>query len=220
MPEIMWSSPRLELRELLGERHADLGDLYEQAIDALSRAPLTRPRLMVTGHCIREMCSALPEVLGYSMAGRSDVNRPAKELYLAWTDVFDLTSEEHEGDGDSLRPVPLTVYRAARAVAAAAAEATRNSRNLTSVLATGQPHEDSAPVERLHRAIEFFRHWTHRTDYSEPLRALPAVGRVSTELVVIEEALLTRLGNIADRARALREILAGTRRGVPEVRDD
>jgi len=41
---------------------------------------------------------------------------------------------------------------------------------------------------------------------------LPSVEKVEMELRIIEESLLTRLGNMANRARAIRKIIANANR--------
>ena len=139
--------------------------------------------------------------------------RPALGLFQAWTGENLALAGIDDEDDDTPRAIPAGVFRAARAVAAAAAIGNQNARELTAILATGQiGNLDAAPVKRLHRAIEFFRKWTHARDYSKPERTLPTEEIVELELRIIEEAMLTRLGNMADRARAMRDLLAKANR--------
>jgi hypothetical protein len=183
-------------------------------ITHLSARPLSHPRLMIAGHCLRELASKLPRALGDPVKDRSDVSRPALELFRAWTgENLDLADAMDDGDDDTPRAVPAGIFRAARAVVAAAAVGNQNARELTALLATGQiGNLDDGAVKRLHRAIEFFRGWTHARDYSQPERTLPTWEIVELELRIIEEAMLTRLGNMADRARAVRDIIAKANR--------
>lgn len=217
MANIEWTADRLALRELLSQNHPDLDELYGQAVDSLAHKP-TLPRLLVAGHCVRELCSALPRVLGDPVEPRTDVNRPARELFLAWpADDLGLATVGNADTDDTPRAVSADLFRAARAVAAAAAEGNRKSRELTAIVATGQvAGVDDAAMKRLHKAIEFFRKWTHGTDYSKPQRSLPSAHQVEGELRILEDALLTRLGNMADRARAVREIMADANRRTTE----
>jgi hypothetical protein len=176
---------------------------------------------MIAGHCLRELFNRLPRVLGDPVKPRSDVSRPALELFQAWTGadlgLADLGSE----DDDTPRAIPASVYRAARDVAAAAAAGNQKARELTAILATGQiGNLDDAPLRRLHQAIEFFRKWTHAHDYSEPERTLPSKDAIELELRIIEDAMLTRLGNMADRARAVRDTLAKANRRATAGADE
>ncbi|HUZ56905.1 MAG TPA: hypothetical protein VMU94_30845 [Streptosporangiaceae bacterium] len=213
---VVWTADRTALLDLLRQVHSDLGELYLQAVGALCQEQLSHPRLMIAGHCLRELFSKLPRTLGDPVKDRSDVNRPALELFRAWTgENLDLADVVGDEDDDSPRAVPAGVFRAARVVAAAAAVGNQNARELTAMLATGQiGNLDDGAVKRLHRAIEFFREWTHARDYSKPERILPTGEIVELELRIIEEAMLTRLGNMADRARAMRDIIAKANRRV------
>ena len=199
--------------DLLSQVHPDLGELYFQAVGALSQPEMSHPRLMIAGHCLRELFSKVPRVLGDPIKDRSDVSRPALKLFQVWADEgMDLADGDDEDDATP-RAISADVFRAARAVAAAAAVGNQNSREMTAILATGQVGNlDEAAVKRLHQAIEFFRSWTHARDYSRPDRMLPTADIVALELRIIEEAMLTRLGNMADRARAMRDRLADANR--------
>jgi hypothetical protein len=206
---VPWTADRTALLDLLRQNHPDLGELYFQAVEALSHEQLVQPRLMVAAHCLRELFSNLPRHLGDPVKNRSDVNRPALELFRSWVDAgLTLTSSDGKSD-DTPRAVPAGVFRSARAVAAAASDGNRNARELTALLATGQVGDlDDAPVKRLHTAIEFFRGWAHARDYSKPARVLPSDKQIELELRIIEEALLTRLGDMTDRAREMRRYIA------------
>jgi hypothetical protein len=211
---VSWSADRTALLHLLRQHHYDLGELYFQAVEALSHDELIQPRLMVAGHCMRELFSNLPRVLGDPMKERTDVNRPALELFRAWTaENLALAAPADDGTDDTPRAVPAVVFRAAQAVALAASGGNQTARELTAILATGQlGNLGDASVNRLHAAIKFFRSWTHAGDYSKPDRVLPSDEQVELELRIIEEALLTRLGNMADRARVMRDIIANANR--------
>jgi hypothetical protein len=217
---VAWTADREALLGLLSQTQPDLGELYFQAIEALSREALSHPRLMIAGHCLRELFSKLPRVLGDPIKDHSDVSRPALELFHVWTGENLALAGVDDADDDTPRAVPAGVFRAARAVAVAASVGNQNARELTAILATGQiGNLDDAPVKRLHQAIGFFRKWTHARDYSEPERTLPTGEIVELELRIIEEAMLTRLGNRADRVRAVRGFIAKANRratgGVP-----
>jgi hypothetical protein len=209
---VLWTADRAALLDLLRQVHPDLGELYLHAVEVLCQDQLSHPRLMIAGHCLRELASKLPRTLGDPVKDRSDVSRPALELFRAWTGE-NLELGDADEDDDTPRAVSAGVFRSARAVAAAAAVGNQNARELTALLATGQiGNLDDGAVKRLHLAIEFFRAWTHARDYSQPERALPSWDIVELELRIIEEAMLTRLGNMADRARAVREIIAKANR--------
>lgn len=218
---ITWTPARKELRALLHDLHADAADLYAQAVEALGGTPLSRPRLMIGSHCVRELVPTLLEVQQIGKPPRANDSRAAKELSVAWT-AYGLrlepeVDEANHADGD-LRPVPQEIYVAARVTAAAGAQGSQNARVITALLALGQESDiNTAPLRRLHKAIQQFTSWSHRRDYSKPLGTLPTVDEVEAQLRVVEEALLTRFANRADRVSALREQLRQANRRGEEV---
>jgi hypothetical protein len=215
---IRWTPARKELRALLHDLHVDVADLYTQAIEALGSTPFSRPRLMIGSHCVRELVPTLLEVQSIGRPPRANDSRAAKELSDAWT-AYGLRLEPEVDEAnfaeDDLRPVPHVVYIAARATAAAGAQGGQNARTITALLALGQESDvNTAPLRRLHKAIQQFTAWSHRRDYSKPSGQLPPVDEVESQLLVIEEALLTRFANRADRVSTLREQLRkANRRG-------
>lgn len=218
---ITWTAARKELRTLLHDTHTDVADLYAQAVEALSTVPISRPRLMIGAHCLRELVPTLLEVQQVGKPPRANDSRAAKDLSDAWT-AYGLRLDPEADDathaeGD-LRPVPHEVYVAARVTAAAGAQGSQNARTVTALLALGQESDiHSAPLRRLHKAIQQFTAWSHRRDYTKPSGKLPAIHEVDGQLRVIEEALLTRFANRADRVSALREQLRRANRRGKEV---
>jgi len=172
---------------------------------------------MIGAHCIRELIAMLPHLLGDQRQPRANIERAAKELSAAWENAGLRPPEAGSGEDDQAAPraVPHTVYRAAFDVVAVAVEGTQNSRRLTATIATGESLAANAPqIDRLHREIEKFRRWCHRTDYTRPHVALPPEEEVESALNTIEHALLGRLGNMADRvAVVLSAVEAANRRG-------
>lgn len=218
---ITWTPARKELRALLHDLHADVADLYAQAVGALGSIPFSRPRLMIGSHCVRELVPTLLEVQQIGKPPRANDSRAAKELSDAWVAhrlrLEPEVDEANYADGD-LRPVPQEIYVAARVTAAAGAQGSQNARVITALLALGQKSDiNTAPLRRLHTAIQQFTSWSHRRDYSKPLGTLPTVDEVEAQLRVVEEALLTRFANRADRVSALREQLRQANRRGEEV---
>jgi hypothetical protein len=215
---ITWTPARKELRTLLHDLHTDAADLYAQAVGALGSTPLSRPRLMIGSHCVRELVPTLLEIQQIGKPPRANDSRAAKELSVAWAaHRLRLEPEVDEANyvDDDLRPVPHGVYVAARLAAAAGAQGSQNAREITALLALGQQSDiNTAPLRRLHTAIQQFTSWSHRRDYSKPSPKLPAVDEIESQLRVVEEALMTRFANRADRVSALREQLRqANRRG-------
>lgn len=206
LPEL-WTDARQEISDLLQEKDSDAAELYRAGVAALVD-PLTRPALMIAGHCVRELIKVLPVILGYPTIERADASRAARELYRQWmTSGLPLSSDE--GIETAAVTVSLDVLVAAREVANAGAEGSQNSLELTALIVTGLTSEArTASVRRVHKSIEFFREWAHARDYTKPARSVPERSGVLAEMEVIEEALLNRLGNMADRAKSIREILA------------
>jgi hypothetical protein len=220
--KIEWTSARKELRGLLHDLHPHLADLYDQAIESLSTTPLTRPRLMIGSHCIRELVPSLLEVQHIARPPRSNDTRATRLLSEAWN-AHELRLESDDDDevkigADELRPIPHGVYVAARAAAAAGAEGSQNARTVTALLALGQATEiRTAPLNRLHSAIQDFTSWSHRRDYTQPLAEVPQIEEIDERLRIFEEALLTRFANRADRVSALREVLKQANRPGGEL---
>jgi hypothetical protein len=211
-----WTVMRTEILALVEDKDTDAAQLYRTAVEALA-APLTRASLMIISHCIRELVKVLPAILGYPTIERADASRSARELYRQWT-VSDLPlASDGASEADAVS-VPVDVFVAAREVANAGAEGSKNSRELSALIVTGQPGEvDSASVRRVHKSIELFRRWAHARDYTQPVRPVPPVDRVLRELEIIEEALMNRLGNMADRAKTVREFLAVANRKLDDA---
>lgn len=206
IPPELWTDARQEIFALLHEKDPDAAELYRAAVAALVD-PLTRPALMIAGHCVRELIKVLPVILGYPTIEHADASRAARELYQQWT-----TSGLPLSPDEVIETAAVSlddVLAAAREVANAGAEGRQNSLELTALIVTGLASEaGTASVRHVHNSIERFRGWAHARDYTKPERKLPERSRVLAELEVIEEALLNRLGNMADRAKSVREILA------------
>lgn len=215
----LWTGPRQEIFDLLQEKDPDAAELYRAGVAALV-VPLTRPALMIAGHCVRELIKVLPVILGYPTIERADASRAARELYRHWT-ASGLPLSPDEGIETEAVAVSLEVLAAARVVANAGAEGSQNSLELTALIVTGLTSEvRTASVRRVHKAVELFREWAHARDYTKPARSVPERSGVLAELEVIEEALLNRLGNMADRAKSIREILAAANQTLDGDTDD
>jgi hypothetical protein len=211
-PSKYWTELRQEILSLLEEKDADAAELYRTAVESLT-TPLTRPALMITGHCVRELIKVLPVVLGYPVIERADASRSARELSKQWTASGLPLSDDDGASEPEAVALPIEVVIAAREVANAGAAGSRNSRELTALIVTGLTSDaETASVKRVHKSIEMFRQWAHARDYTKPARPVPALERVVGELEIIEEALMNRLGNMADRAKSVRELLAGANR--------
>jgi hypothetical protein len=166
---------------------------------------------MVGSHCIRELVPSLLEAQQIDRPVRANDSRAAKELHSAWAAhrlPLEPEGEEANTPGETLRPIPHAVYIAACAAASAGAQGSENARTVTALLALGQATQtNTAPLRRLHAAIEDFKSWTHRRDYSKPLPEVPPTEKVDAQLRIFEEALLTRFANRGDRVTTLREVL-------------
>jgi hypothetical protein len=214
-PPERWTARRRQIVALLGDRDADAAQLYRTAIDGLAGS-LTHASLMVTGHCIRELIKVLPVILGYPIIERADASRSVRELYRQWAES-ELPLASDDLSEAQVISVPVCVFAAAREAANAGAKGNNNSRKLTAMIVTGQTGDaDIASVKRVHTSIELFREWAHARDYTKPLGPVPAIARVLQELEIIEEALLNRLDNMADRAKTVRELLAIANRKLDE----
>jgi hypothetical protein len=213
-----WTDTRREIEAHLREKDSDAGDLYRTAIDGLTQ-PLTHASLMVIGHCVRELIKVLPVILGYPLIERADSSRSARELHRHWV-AAELPLTPDGSIDNAMVSVPGAVYSAARDVANAGANGAQNSRELTALIVTGQRGDAAtASVARVHKSIEFFRQVTHARDYTKPPGPLPIMAKVGQELAIIDEALINRLANLADRAKSVRDLLAAANRKHDEVEE-
>ncbi|MDQ4214745.1 hypothetical protein [Microbacterium capsulatum] len=212
----VWTNVRRELAVNLKSRDQDAAELYETAIQRLV-SPLTRASLMVISHCVRELIKVLPVILGYPVVERADASRSARELHRHWV-AASLQLDAEQAIEAAAVSVPSEVFVAARDAAIAGADGSKNSRELTAIIVTGFASEvDTASVARVHKSIEFFRGLAHARDYTQPAKPVPKVDRVIRELEIIEEALMNRMTNMADRAKTVRELLANANRKRDEA---
>lgn len=205
---ISWTPARQKLCSLLEDVHPDAAVLYSQAVDALRAEPRSWPMLMIGSHCIRELVPTVVSAQRLPIPDRADNSKTSKALAQAWSRYdlgFQADATDAKMSDDERRAVPNAVYIAAREAAEAGGRATRNSRTITALLATGHDNDiDAASLQRLHDAIGRFRGWPHHLDYTKPPLDIPPASEISRLLCVLEEALLTRFENRGDRVTNLR----------------
>jgi hypothetical protein len=105
--------------------------------------------------------------------------------------------------------VTPTVYQAVREVALAANSITMNNRHQNALLVAGQREAAQIPaVRRFHEAItKGFMKWVHFHEHGSGIMTTTDPARVEQELVIVEQALLTRLGDLAERIDTLRSVI-------------
>jgi hypothetical protein len=208
--EVGWTPERKQLLRLLTELNVEPAELYAKAIDELAQKPLTRARLMVAAHCMRELCRCLVEVQQFARPVRANVDALAKQLADAWLAANMSFEPDPEGAVEpGARTVTNEIFVRAQATAAEANQGSKNARRATALATTGQDLDLTAgPIARVHHAVMKFTRWSHYQQYTGYESGLPPIAAVEPELRVIEEALLTRHANRADRVRDVRTALA------------
>lgn len=202
-----WTEARTQIFSLLDAKDSDAAELYKTAVESLA-GRLTGASVLVGAHCVRELIKVLPVILGYPAIERADASRAARELNRAWLEAGLPRAPEGAPQGEVVS-VPRVVYVSVIDVVNAGASGSKNSRELTSLIVTGQSRDPEAPpVQRVHRSIEMFRGLAHARDYTKPAGPLPSQEHLLGELAIIEEALLNRLANMADRAKTVYGLLA------------
>src|ERR1700689_259293 len=78
-----WSPARRERRIRLAGASIDLAELYEAAVDLLG-APAAPARMLLLGHCIREVSNRLPNILRPDLPERSEQDKAVAALVGVW----------------------------------------------------------------------------------------------------------------------------------------
>lgn len=92
-----WSPARRARRSRLAEASRDLADLYEVAIDLVGN-PDAPARMLLLGHCMREIGNRLPEILNPDLPGRSKLDKAVQSLVADWRAAGPRLSEVEQSD--------------------------------------------------------------------------------------------------------------------------
>ena len=97
----------------LAETSRDLADLYEVAIDLVAN-PDAPARMLLLGHCMREIGNRLPEILNPDLPGRSRQDEAVRSLAGDWRAAglsLSLDRADDTEGGRAAVPVPRQIVR-------------------------------------------------------------------------------------------------------------
>jgi len=202
---------------LLKQQDDILAELYQHAIDMLSDVEVTRSRLIIGCHCLRELLAGLPFVMQDPVEPRQDVGGAARQLALAWEEAgltLDTPGAAAPSDGRAFA-VPVDVYETARQVASAAAAGAGRALSRSGTIVTGQPLPPTSPqLLRFHRASQRLPGRAHFRSYADPSAALPTSEQLEDDLVALEDGLRSRLSYFGQQVAAVDAVLAKANRRV------
>ncbi|TCN27663.1 hypothetical protein EV644_1541 [Kribbella orskensis] len=219
----IWTPERQSLRAALLKQDATIGGLYEMAVDGMDPAGWSMPRLVTVAHCVREICGALPHILGIDgLPPRSDTSAAGRELSRVWGEhldelgaseeaaaVADDTAEPQQPKALVRRTVPDALVVAAAAYVVADVEGSRNARKVRGALVTGIVTENHANIATFARTQSFFMGYVH---LSRPVRALPAHGAALAHFERVEIVLRARVEQFFKSLAAVETMLVAANR--------
>ncbi len=137
-----WSPARRERMARLAETSRDLADLYEVAIDLLGN-PDAPARMLLLGHCMREVGNRLPEILNPDLPGRSRQDEAVRSLAGGWRAVgLSLDGADDAEGGGTAIPVPRQIVASVESVVAAFESGETANYAKASFLVTGNVPEN------------------------------------------------------------------------------
>ena len=218
----VYDAGRKELSQQLHRLNPIIADLYDRAITTLAESSGSVDRVMVVGHCIRELANNLAEALGDvdGIPTRSDTSKPMAELARVWAlhmgSAADLLTIAAPPEADSQSAPPLVSVRAevliaAKAVVRASDMASGNAHKRHSAVVLGYVEaRQDATVTIYHRAVDYFTNIAH-LDKLNP-EALPRTEDIISHLETIEIGIRARLSGFFDVANELKPLQAAANR--------
>lgn len=218
-PTGIWSRERQSLHAALLKQDPTIGGLYELAVDGMDPARWSMPRLVTVAHCVREICGALPHVLGIDgLPPRSDTSAAGHELSRVWDEyrdelgspahaaaIVDDTAEPEQPKALVPRNVPGALLAAAAAYVVADVEGSRNAHKVRGALVTGAVNETHPNIATFARTQKFFMSYVH---LDRPVRSLPAHAAARAHFERVEIVLRARVEQFFKSLAAVETTLA------------
>lgn len=215
----IWTLERQSLLDALLKRDPTIGGLYELAVDGMDPARWSMPRLVTVAHCVREICGALPHILGIGgLPPRSDTSAAGHEISRVWdlygdqlgrpavaAAIADDTAEPEQPKALVTRNVPSALVAAAAAYVVADVEGSRNARKVRGALVTGAVNETHPNIATFARTQEFFMGYVH---LDRPVRSLPPHSAARAHFERVETVLRARVEQFFKSLAAVEAILA------------
>lgn len=219
----IWTPERQSLRAEMLKQDATIGGLYEVAVDGMDPAGWSMPRLVIVAHCVREICGALPHILGIDgLPPRSDTSAAGRELSRVWDEhrdelgaaeeaaaAADDTAEPQQPKALVRRTVPHALVVAAAAYVVADVEGSRNARKVRGALVTGTLTENHANITTFAKTQKFFMGYVH---LNRPVRALPEHAAALAHFERVEIVLRARVEQFFKSLAAVETILVAANR--------
>jgi hypothetical protein len=205
------------------KQDATIGGLYEVAVDGMDPAGWSMPRLVTVAHCVREICSALPHILGIDgLPPRSDTSAAGREISRVWVEhrdelgaaeeaaaATDDTAEPQQPKALVRRTVPDVLVVAAAAYVVADVEGSRNARKVRGALVTGTVTENHPNIATFAKTQKFFMGYVH---LDRPVRPLPTHTAALAHFERVEIVLRARVEQFFKSLAAVETILVAANR--------
>jgi len=196
-----WSPARRDRRARLAAVSRDIAELYEAAIDILGD-PGSPARMLLLGHCMREISNRLPDILNPELPDSSKQNLAVEQLAKAWR-ASGLGAQLVGADESTQAPdvsVPRGVAAAIETVVAEYEVGRRANYAKGSFLVQGVVPPNLAgtatnpdpSVQAFLRSKRFFMDYTHAGDEDRPP---PREEEIQDRVRHFEDVLDARLGD-------------------------
>ncbi len=196
-----WSPARRDRRARLAAVSRDIAELYEAAIDILGD-PGSPARMLLLGHCMREISNRLPDILNPELPDSSKQNLAVEQLAKAWR-ASGLGAQLVGADESTQAPdvsVPRGVAAAIETVVAEYEVGRRANYAKGSFLVQGVVPPNLAgtatnpdpSVQAFLRSKRFFMDYTHAGDEDRPP---PHEEEIQDRVHHFEDVLDARLGD-------------------------
>jgi len=207
-----WSPARRARRTRLAEASRDLADLYEVAIDLVGNTDAPA-RMLLLGHCMREIGNRLPDILNPDLPGRSKQDEAVRSLAVTWRAAgLSLGGADQDDDGPSI-PLPRQIVASIESVVQAFESGETANYAKASFLVLGGVPDDlmdavrnpDPAVSALLRTRRYFMRHTHAgvEDHSAADEA-----ELQGCLSHFEHVLDVRLGDWWEARLSIQDILA------------
>ncbi len=210
-----WSPARHERMARLAETSRDLADLYEVAIDLVAN-PDAPARMLLLGHCMREIGNRLPEILNPDLPGRSRQDEAVRSLAGDWRTAglsLSLDGFDDAAGGGAAIPVSRQIVASVESVVAAFESGETANYAKASFLVTGNVPEDLTdavknPDPGVAALLKTRRYFMGHTHAGVKDRQAADEAELQEHVSHFEHVLDVRLGDWWEARLSVQDILA------------
>lgn len=192
----------------LASRDQRLAGMYQSALVLLSEPPQVgseAARVSMACHCMRELMTGLPSILGDTVTPRPQPSSGALVAKLPAL-LADHPELNLAADQDSV-PVPRRVARAIGDLVNTASQERGRNRANAAALVTGASDAKHPAIRQWMDAYEFFVGWTH-LDRLHERRPLVEDGQIRAQMTVVEDIIDVRTNEFFENLRSIERLLS------------